>query len=256
MHCILVHLFRGKAVPQVSILISEVWNRKFRNLGFEIPKLWIPKTAQDCCEKVNGTLDWGIPKSLIASWIPKIEQFQKPLLPNKCLLIGSHSQLCCVICMLIAPVSVKACEIPLQSQSPTFQCLTEYSFHNGPQKTQSWLFPSICKDRFTTVLSACLFSAPCFAPFKWPHHFKWPCVRDWSIKKRPLQESEGNFPSKVPGEFWGEFLVDFFGPFSLNKKQAKKFPKKKSTAKLKSEFGSFAARIHTARLWPWYLASN
>ena len=179
MHCILVHLFRGKAVPQVSILNSEVWNRKFRNLGFEIPKLWIPKTAQDCCKKVNGTLDWGIPKILIASWIPKIEQFQKPLLPNKCLLIGSHSHLCCVICMLIAPVSVKACEIPLQSQSPTFQCSTEYSFHNGSQKTQSWLFPSICKDRFTAVLSACLFSAPCFAPFKWPHHFKWPCVRDW-----------------------------------------------------------------------------
>ena len=120
MHCILVHLFKGKAVPQVSILNSEAWNRKFRNLGFEIAKLWIPKTAQDCCEKVNGTLDWGIPKILIASWIPKIEQFQKPLLPNKWLLIGSHSHFCCVICMFIAPVSVKACEIPLQSQSPTF----------------------------------------------------------------------------------------------------------------------------------------
>ena len=116
MHCILVHLFRGKAVPQVSILNSEVWNRKFRNLGFEIPKLWIPKTAQDCCEKVNGTLDWGIPKILIASWIPKIEQFQKPLLPNKCLLIGSHSHLCCVICMLNAPVSVKACACNLKAQ--------------------------------------------------------------------------------------------------------------------------------------------
>ena len=25
----------------------------------------------------------------------------------------------------------------------------------------------------------------------------------------------------------------------------------KSTAKLKSEFGSFAAKIHTARIWPW-----
>ena len=46
MHCILVHLFRGKAVPRVSILNSEMWNRKFRNLGFQIPKLWIPKTAQ------------------------------------------------------------------------------------------------------------------------------------------------------------------------------------------------------------------
>ena len=137
MHCILVHLFRGKAVPKVSILNSEVWNRKFRKLGFEIPKLWIPKTAQDCCEKVNGTLNWGIPKILIASWIPKIEQFQKPLLPNKCLLIASHSHLCCVICMLIAPVSVKGCKISLQSQSPTFQCSTEYSFHNRSQKTQS-----------------------------------------------------------------------------------------------------------------------
>ena len=130
MHCILVHLFRGTAGPQVSILNSEVWNRKFRNLGFEIPKLWIPKTAQDCCEKVNGTLDWGIPKILIASWIPKIEQFQKPFLPNKCLLIGSHSHLGCVICMFFAPVSAKACEIPLPSQSPTFQCSTEYNCRN------------------------------------------------------------------------------------------------------------------------------
>ena len=131
-------LYFGSLVQGQSCIPSI--HSEFRRLesqipkfGIEIPKLWIPKTAQDCCENVNGTLDWGIPKILIASWIPKIEQFQKPLLPNKCLLIDSFPPLC----MLIAPVSVKACEISLQSQSPTFRCSTEYSFHNGSQKTQS-----------------------------------------------------------------------------------------------------------------------
>ena len=123
MHCILVHLFKGKAVPQVSILNSEVWNRKFRNLGFEIPKLWIPKTAQDCCEKVNGTLDWGIPKILITSWIPKSEQFQKPLLPNKWLLIGSHSHLCCVILHAHCPCQCKGMWNSTAISKPNFSVL-------------------------------------------------------------------------------------------------------------------------------------
>ena len=137
---------RAKLYPKVSILNSEVWNRKFRNLGFEIPKLWIPKTAQDCCEKVNGTLDWGIPKILITSWIPKSEQFQKPLLPNKWLLIVSIPIFAVSYCMLIAPVSAQACEIPLQSQNPTFQCSTECSFHNGSlKKTRADLSPLSAK---------------------------------------------------------------------------------------------------------------
>ena len=126
MHCILVHLFRGTAGPQVSILNSEVWNRKFRNLGFEIPKLWIPKTAQDCCEKVNGTLDWGIPKILIASWIPKIEQFQKPLLPNKCLLI---------VPIPIFAVS-SACPLPLSVQRHVkFHCNLKTQLFSAQQNT-------------------------------------------------------------------------------------------------------------------------
>ena len=52
--------------------------------------------------------------------------------------------------------------------------------------------------------------------------------------------------------FAGDFLVDFFGPFSLEKAGGKKSTPK-STAKFKSEFGSFAAKIHTARIWPWLI---
>ena len=47
----------------------------------------------------------------------------------------------------------------------------------------------------------------------------------------------------------GDLLVDFFGPFSLEKKQEKNSTQK-STAKFKSEFGSFVAEIHTARIRP------
>ena len=49
--------------------------------------------------------------------------------------------------------------------------------------------------------------------------------------------------------FAGDFLVDFLGLSSLEKTGGKKSAQK-STAKLKSEFGSFAAKIHTARIWP------
>ena len=71
------------------------------------------------------------------------------------------------------------------------------------------------------------------------------------IKKRLLQKSEGNFSNKVPGEFsvffWGG--GGFFRAFFLRKNRRKKSTKK-STAKLKSDFGSFAAKIHTARIRP------
>ena len=37
-------------------------------------------------------------------------------------------------------------------------------------------------------------------------------------------------------------------PISFGRNRTKSTPK--STAKFKSEFGSFAAKIHTARVWP------
>ena len=43
--------------------------------------------------------------------------------------------------------------------------------------------------------------------------------------------------------------MDFLGLFPW-KNRRKKSTKKKSTAKFKSEFGSFAAKIHTAGIWP------
>ena len=59
----------------------------------------------------------------------------------------------------------------------------------------------------------------------------------------------GIFPSKVLGEFCGGFFGGFFRAFSLEKDRRKKSTQK-STAKFKSEFGSLAAKIHTARIWP------
>ena len=55
-------------------------------------------------------------------------------------------------------------------------------------------------------------------------------------KKRFLQKSEGNFLEQSPGGFCGGFFGGwiFFGPLFLEK-----------------EFGSFAAKIHTARIRPW-----
>ena len=50
----------------------------------------------------------------------------------------------------------------------------------------------------------------------------------------------------------GIFLVDFFGFFSLKEKGGKN-PPKNPQAKFKSEFGSFADKKHTARIWPWQI---
>ena len=71
-----------------------------------------------------------------------------------------------------------------------------------------------------------------------------------NIKKRLLQKSEGNFSEhKVLGELFGGFLGGFFGPFFIGKNRRKKFHLK-STAKFTPELGSFAAKIHSARIWP------
>ena len=70
------------------------------------------------------------------------------------------------------------------------------------------------------------------------------------VKKRLLQKSEGNFSEQSPG--WilrGIFWWIFSGLFPWTKQEKKST--KKSTAKFKSEFGSFAAKIHTARIRPW-----
>ena len=51
--------------------------------------------------------------------------------------------------------------------------------------------------------------------------------------------------------FWanlgGDFRVDVSGAFSLERKEN---TQKKCTAQFKSNFGSFAAKLHTARIWP------
>ena len=49
------------------------------------------------------------------------------------------------------------------------------------------------------------------------------------------------------GNLAGDFLVDLFGPFRLEKQHEEKSIQK-SAAKFKSGFGSFAAKIHTARI--------
>ena len=65
------------------------------------------------------------------------------------------------------------------------------------------------------------------------------------VKKRLLQKSEGNFAKQSHG--WilrGIFWWIFWGLFPWKKMR------KKSTSKFKSEFGIFAAKIHTAGIWP------
>ena len=63
--------------------------------------------------------------------------------------------------------------------------------------------------------------------------------------------------AEIQGEFFqaklsGDFSVDFLGPFSLEKNKRKKSTQK-STAKFKSELGSFTAKVHAARFWPWVI---
>ena len=52
--------------------------------------------------------------------------------------------------------------------------------------------------------------------------------------------------------FAGDFFVCgiCWGPLSLEKQVLEEQSTEKSIAKFKSDFGSFAAKIHTARIWP------
>ena len=69
------------------------------------------------------------------------------------------------------------------------------------------------------------------------------------LKKRLLQKSEGTFPNDSRVNFARDLLVDFVGAFFLGKKQEERSTQN-SITKFKSESGSFAAKIHTARIWP------
>ena len=67
------------------------------------------------------------------------------------------------------------------------------------------------------------------------------------LKKRPLQKSEGNVSEQISGRILRAiFGWIFWAPFP-GKTWEKPTPK--STAKFKSNFGSFVAKIHTARIW-------
>ena len=73
------------------------------------------------------------------------------------------------------------------------------------------------------------------------------------FKERLLQKSEGNFSDQnsgwiLWGLFWWIFLGGAFFPWEKKDKKSTQ----KSTAKFKPEFGSFAAKSHTARIWPWH----
>ena len=77
------------------------------------------------------------------------------------------------------------------------------------------------------------------------------------VKKRLVQKSEGNFSEQSPGWILREIFRWIFLAFFLGKKKTGgKNPQTKSTAKFKSELGSFAAKIHTARIRPWNFAGK
>ena len=128
----------------------------------------------------------GNPNILIAAPILKIESFKKPPLLKHCLLMWfpfpslpchSHTPCCCQCEYLRISTAI------LKTIS---QGSSDYHFCNRSQKIQNYLFPFfMCKDRFTTVLSVCLCSGPCFAPFKchslriYPYPMVWPLPRPW-----------------------------------------------------------------------------
>ena len=77
-------------------------------------------------------------------------------------------------------------------------------------------------------------------------------VTEHFFKKRLLQKSERSFlNTKISGWILQGTFWSFFGTFfSYKKKTRKSHPK--STAEFKSEFGNFAAKIYTTRIWPWH----
>ena len=70
----------------------------------------------------------------------------------------------------------------------------------------------------------------------------------WS-RKSLCRNPRGIFPKSFQANLRGIFGWVFWAPLPWNKS---KKPPPKSTAKFKSNFGSFAAKIHTARIWSSY----
>ena len=69
-------------------------------------------------------------------------------------------------------------------------------------------------------------------------------------RKGFCRNPRGIYPTKTLGEFCGASFGGFFGAFFLGRNRTIKSTQK-STAKFESEFGSFAVKIHNARIWPW-----
>ena len=81
--------------------------------------------------------------------------------------------------------------------------------------------------------------------------------KDGFFQEKASAEIRGEFfRTKSRVNFVGDFLVDFSGLFPLEKrafflgKKRRRKSTKKSTTKFTSEFGSFVAKIHTARIRP------
>ena len=58
----------------------------------------------------------------------------------------------------------------------------------------------------------------------------------------------GIYPNKFPGEFSAGFFGGVFGAFFLGSRM--KNPNKDQQQHSNQNFGSFAGKIHTARVWP------
>ena len=81
------------------------------------------------------------------------------------------------------------------------------------------------------------------------HTHNCQCRSNFS-RKGFCRSPRGIFPNtKSQMNSAGDFLVDFFGPFSLEEKKSKN-PPKKSNAKFQIRIWEFAAKIYTARIWP------
>ena len=84
--------------------------------------------------------------------------------------------------------------------------------------------------------------------------FWWQIFSQFFPEKKRLNIFQEKASAEIRGEFFRpnsrvNFAVDFWWLFSLEKNRRKKSTKK-STAIFKSEFGSFGAKIHTARIRP------
>ena len=99
-----------------------------------------------------------------------------------------------------------------------------------------------------TILSLCwrFWSLFCLSPFACPLCGRVRSLElTWNISRKGFcRNPRGIFPTEFPGEFCGGF---FRGIFSWKEEESIQTP----TAKFKSEFGSFAAKIHTVRICPW-----